>query len=95
MNSSLHVTTLPNLFNSKDVVCDIKYKNMAPPLGLVLEKSTNQNTSINLQEVYCDNCIDEDMFHHIVKNEKRKQYKGKTKKQRKLHLRPSLKRILT
>lgn len=92
MNSTLHVTTLPNLFDSKDIVCDVKYKNIAPPLGLVLENTSNHDTAIEFDEVYCDECINEETFHHILRNEKRRPLKCKTKKLRNLHLRPTLKR---
>ncbi len=81
--------SIVNMVEEKGDICDIKYKNYALPIGLILEK--NNPINHNYEEEYINN-IDDILFDNLLKNEKRKRLKNKTKKNKPLKISLTLKK---
>jgi hypothetical protein len=71
-------------------ICDIKYKDMALPIGLLIDVKSIPNTE-NIHNEYNNQCIDEMLFTHLLKNEKTRKIYKKTRKNKPLKFHLSLK----
>lgn len=81
--------SIVNMVEEKGDICDIKYKNYALPIGLILEK--NNPINHKYEEEYINN-IDDILFDNLLKNEKRKRLKNKTKKNKPIKISLTLKK---
>lgn len=87
--------TFENIFQHKDMVCDIELKDMSFPMGLFIEREAYMPTNsvdTTIEHVYADTPIDELLFMKLMKAQSLKRKVGKTKKNRPLKLSLSLKR---
>lgn len=84
--------TISDIVECKGKICDIEYKDLAIPVGLIVE-NTNSSNNTNYEEIYDDKCINDNLYFNILKNEKRKRIKKyNSKKNKPLKLKLTLKR---
>ncbi len=79
------IITISDIVEEKNGICDIKYKDMSLPPGLILENNNNikdENVFELFPEENDDIIINEDLFNKLLHNEKRKRLHNKTRKVR-------------
>lgn len=73
--------TIADIIENKGKISDVEYKDLAIPVGLIIEN--NDNEINNIEEEFNSKCIEEDLFLQLLKNEKRKNIKKKSSKKNK------------
>lgn len=86
------IITLSDIIEGNDGICDIKYKDMSLPVGLVLELEKPKPSETDMYtEVFEDSFTNEELFNYLLLNEKRKYKKSKTRKSKPIKIRLSIK----
>lgn len=77
--------TIADIIENKGKISDVEYKDLAIPIGLIVEHiSENEINEINnFEEEFNNNCIEDEFFLKLLKNEKRKNIKKKSSKKNK------------
>jgi len=74
--------TIADIIENKGKISDVEYKDLAIPIGLIVEHD-NINEINNFEEEFNNNCIEDELFLKLLKNEKRKNIKKKSSKKNK------------
>lgn len=93
MNSE--AITFSNILEHNGMICDVDLKDLTFPSGLILEKerlNNHENLRLEIEDVYSQPCITDDMFDVLIKTEAKRKLVSKTKKRRPLKLGITLKR---
>jgi|AACY02.5.fsa_nt_gi hypothetical protein len=73
--------TIADIIENNGKISDVEYKDLAIPVGLIVEHNTNEIN--NFEEEFNNNCIEDELFLKLLKNEKRKNIKKKSSKKNK------------
>ena len=85
------IITISDILEANDVVCDIKYRNIALPLGLLIENSVHdENINEKYVNTYGEDSVDDNLYNKLLHNEKLRRMYKKTKKNRPLKFKLSL-----
>lgn len=76
--------TIGDIIEERGEICDIKHKDKALPIGLIIE-NPKYNDVTHYGENYLE-VVDDFLFDNLLKNEKRRKMKIKTKKRKPLKL---------
>ena len=82
--------TIGDIIEERGDICDIKHKDKALPIGLIIE-NYKYIEPINYNENYSE-LVDDILFNNLLKNEKRRKIKTKTKKRKPIKLCLTLKK---
>lgn len=81
--------TIPDIIEEKDMICDIKYKDYAIPIGLIREIEDSNNTPLYNEEIV--DTIKYDLFDKLLINERRRKNRKRTKKNKPIRIGITLK----
>lgn len=80
--------SIPNIIEEKNEVCNIRFKDLALPIGLLRE--VDCPSDVSYPEEVCD-CISNDLYDKLLYNERRKKIRKKTKKNKPIKISLTLK----
>lgn len=78
---SHHLITIPDIVEEKNSICDIRYKDLCLPPGLLLETEPPY-THEYMEDQDTSFVISDELFENLLKNEKRRRVHKKTRKMR-------------
>ena len=81
--------TIPDIIEEKDMICDIKYKDYAIPIGLIREIEDSSNSPLYDEEIV--DTIEYDLFDKLLINERRRKNRKRTKKNKPIRIGITLK----
>lgn len=81
--------TIPDIIEEKDMICDIKYKDYAIPIGLIREIEDSSNSPLYNEEIV--DTIEYDLFDKLLINERRRKHRKRTKKNKPIRIGITLK----
>jgi hypothetical protein len=87
----IHQFTIPDIMEEKDMICDVKYKDYAIPIGLISELDGSNNILYN-EEVL--DKVEYDLFDKLLINERRRKNRKRTKKNKAIRIAVTLKNRL-
>lgn len=76
---SHHLITIPDIVEEKNKICDIRYKDLCLPPGLLLEIEPSSSYEYS-EEPEVSAVIADELFENLLKNEKRRRVHKKTRK---------------
>jgi hypothetical protein len=77
---SHYLITIPDIMEEKHKICDIRYKDLCLPPGLLLELEPHSSTQHYAEETDGFTVVTDELFDNLLKNEKRRRVQKKTRK---------------